>query len=151
MDYEKQAREFLDTIKITDDIRNTIDQLFREGCESGMICKPENIETNPERIPSTAEYQVSLMMQSNMQETQIKNWIFDTIRKSILNDAEIDGDTAEVLDGLVYDAKCNEARSINNEGSSAQIEWLVQNGFSAETIRQGMKHLNNSPEYPNSP
>ncbi len=46
-----------------------------------------------------------------------------------------DGD----LDDLVHDAKSQEASSINNEGVEAQVRFLLETGYTLETLRAALK------------
>ncbi len=46
-----------------------------------------------------------------------------------------DGD----LDDLVHDAKSHEASAINNEGTEAQVLFLLENGYTLETLRVALK------------
>jgi len=57
-------------------------------------------------------------------------------RKSAEFDAFCGELRQEILDELVHDAKSEEASAINNDGKNAQVQYLLDTGFTRELLRE---------------
>ncbi len=47
---------------------------------------------------------------------------------------QFEGEDGEIFDEAVIDAACSMASAVNNNGIEAQIEFLVQNGYTEAQI-----------------
>ena len=62
----------------------------------------------------------------------------EEIKKSMTIKIEFEnsGDAQDLLDGLVHDEMSRAGSNINNEGSDAQIDFLVESGFTLEELQK---------------